>query len=102
MFSDESKLSSMEQDQQLFNIQVSIIVAIYNVEPYLERCIRAIQCQTYKNLQIILVDDGSSDGCSEICDSFARLDSRITVIHKKNEGLVSARKTGLDIAGGGI
>ncbi len=83
----ESKLIS--------NPIVSVIVPVYNVEPYLERCLNSIINQTYRNLEIILVDDGSSDGSSEICDMFERQDSRICVIHKSNGGLVSARKAGI-------
>ncbi len=74
---------------------LSVIVPIYRVEKYLDRCLRSIVNQTYKNLEIILIDDGSDDSCPEICDEWGRMDSRITVIHKQNEGLVAARKTGL-------
>lgn len=74
---------------------LSVVVPVYNVAPYLERCLNSIINQTYKNLEIILVDDGSSDGSSEICDMFERQDSRICVIHKSNGGLVSARKAGI-------
>ena len=62
---------------------ISIIVPIYNVEKYLSKCIDSIVNQTYKNLEIILVDDGSSDNCPKICDEYAKKDSRIKVIHKK-------------------
>lgn len=79
---------------------VSIIVPIYNVEDYLERCIGSIIGQTYEHLQIILVDDGSTDNSSVICDNYKEKDSRIIVIHKPNGGLVSARKAGLKIAVG--
>ncbi|HCA55888.1 MAG TPA: hypothetical protein DEO95_10545, partial [Ruminococcaceae bacterium] len=65
---------------------VSIIVPIYKVEPYLEACIASIVNQTYRNLEIILVDDGSPDKCPEICDMWAQKDSRIRVIHKENGG----------------
>lgn len=74
---------------------ISIIVPIYNVAPYLERCINSIINQTYRNLEIILVDDGSTDGSSEMCDMFQQQDKRIKVIHKMNGGLVSARKAGI-------
>lgn len=77
------------------NPLISIIVPIYNVAPYLERCINSIIKQTYKNLEIILVDDGSTDESSEICDQFQQQDNRIKVIHKANGGLVSARKVGI-------
>ena len=80
--------------------QISIIVPIYNVAEYLEKCISSILTQTYKDLQIILVDDGSTDGSSQICDEYVKKDNRIEVIHKANGGLVSARKSGLQIATG--
>lgn len=79
---------------------VSVIVPIYNVEQYLERCIKSIQNQTYRNLEIILVDDGSPDNCGEICDRYATEDERIKVVHKVNGGLSDARNAGLDIAKG--
>lgn len=80
--------------------KISVIVAIYNVAPYLKKCIDSIVQQIYGNLQIILVDDGSTDESGRICDDFARLDSRIEVIHKENGGLVSARGAGLAAATG--
>ena len=76
--------------------KISIIVPIYNAEKYLSRCIESIINQTYKNLDIILVDDGSLDRCGEICDEYAESDSRVRVIHKNNEGVSSARNAGLD------
>lgn len=79
---------------------VSIIVPIYNVEPYLEQCINSICNQTYKNLQIILVNDGSTDGSTEIIKAWEEKDPRIEVIHKRNGGLVSARKAGIKRAEG--
>lgn len=79
---------------------VSVIVPIYNVEKYLKRCIDSILNQTYKNLEIILVDDGSPDKCPQICDEYAKEDDRIIVIHNKNGGVSSARNAGLDIAKG--
>lgn len=79
---------------------VSIIVPIYNVELYLDHCVQSIVDQTYKNLEIILVDDGSPDNCPAMCDSWASKDSRIKVIHKKNGGLSDARNAGLQIASG--
>ena len=72
---------------------VSVVVPIYNVEKYLGRCIESIINQTYQNLEIILVDDGSPDKCPEICDDFAKKDSRIKVVHKINAGLGMARNT---------
>ena len=79
---------------------ISIIVPVYNVEKYLIRCIESIINQTYKNIEIILVDDGSTDNSSKICDEYKNKDKRIKVIHKINGGLSSARNRGLDIAKG--
>ena len=80
--------------------KISVIVPIYNVEKYLNRCIDSITNQTYKNLEIILVDDGSPDNCGKICDEYAGNDSRIRVVHKANGGSSSARNAGLDIMTG--
>lgn len=79
---------------------LSVVVPVYNVEPYLERCIQSILNQTYKNLEVILVDDGSTDKSGLICDEYVLQDNRIKVIHKTNGGLVSARKAGAAIATG--
>ena len=79
---------------------ISVIVPVYNVEKYLRRCIDSILAQTYTNLEIILVDDGSPDNCPAICDEYAEKDSRIKVIHQQNGGLSAARNAGLDIATG--
>lgn len=79
---------------------VSIIIPIYKVEPYLRRCLNSIVNQTYVNLEIILVDDGSPDRCPAICDEYAAKDLRIIVIHKENGGLSDARNAGLDICTG--
>ena len=79
---------------------VSIIVPVYNVEAYLENCIRTLVSQTLKEIEIILVDDGSPDNCPSICDSWALKDARIKVVHKENGGLGYARNSGLEIAGG--
>lgn len=80
---------------------VSVIVPVYKVEQYLDQCVESIVNQTYKNLQIILVDDGSPDGCPQICDKWARKDCRIEVIHQENRGLSVARNSGLKQAVGG-
>ena len=79
---------------------ISVIIPVYNVELYLRRCIDSVIKQTYKNLEIILVDDGSTDKSGEICDEYASLDNRISVIHKENGGLSSARNAGLKNAHG--
>lgn len=79
---------------------ISVIVPIYNVEKYLERCVESIINQTYKNLEIILVDDGSPDNCPQMCDDYAKKDSRIKVVHKKNGGLSDARNAGMKVATG--
>lgn len=84
----------MEKDK------ISVIVPIYNVEKYIHRCIASILSQSYKNLEVILVDDGSPDNCPKLCDEYARQDTRVQVIHKSNGGLSSARNAGLDKATG--
>ena len=82
------------------NELISVIVPIYNVEKYLEKCVNSILKQTYINLEIILVDDGSPDRCPEICDKLAKTDDRIKVIHQQNGGLSKARNVGIDVAKG--
>lgn len=77
---------------------ISVIVPVFNIEKYISRCVESIIGQTYSNLQIILVDDGSIDSSGEICDAYAKRDDRIQVIHQKNGGLVIARKAGLAVA----
>jgi glycosyltransferase involved in cell wall biosynthesis len=79
---------------------ISVIVPIYNVEEYMDECVQSILSQTYSNLQIILVDDGSTDSCPQKCDVWAEKDARIQVLHKKNGGLSSARNAGLKVATG--
>lgn len=79
---------------------ISLIIPIYNVEQYLPRCVDSICFQTYRNLEIILVDDGSPDHCGEICEAYAENDSRIKVIHKENGGLSDARNAALDVCTG--
>lgn len=79
---------------------ISIIVPVYNVEAYLAKCVDSILAQTYTNLEIILVNDGSSDGCGRICDEYAKQDKRIKVIHKQNGGLSDARNVAIDVATG--
>lgn len=79
---------------------VSVIIPIYKVEAYLKRCVDSVLAQTYTNLEVILVDDGSPDGCGAICDVYAEQDSRVRVIHKVNGGLSDARNAGLKIASG--
>ncbi|MGN0437488.1 MAG: glycosyltransferase family 2 protein [Lachnospiraceae bacterium] len=82
------------------NEKLSVIIPVYNVEKYLERCVQSIREQTYRNLEIILINDGSSDGSADVCDRLAEIDSRILVIHKKNGGVSSARNEGLKICTG--
>ena len=79
---------------------VSIIIPVFNVEKYIHQCLDSVLTQTYKNLEIILVDDGSPDNCPEICDKYSLEDKRIKVIHKKNGGQSSARNAGMDIMSG--
>ena len=82
------------------NDLVSVIVPVYKVEKFLRDCIDSIINQTYRNLEILLVDDGSPDNCGAICDEYARKDSRITVFHKENGGLSDARNYALDRCNG--
>lgn len=86
----------MVMDQSL----ISVIVPIYKVQDYLDECVESIINQTYSNIEIILVDDGSPDECPNMCDAWAKKDSRIRVVHKKNGGLSSARNAGIDVANG--
>ncbi|HBI61975.1 MAG TPA: glycosyltransferase [Lachnospiraceae bacterium] len=82
------------------NFTVSIVVPVYNVETYLRECIDSLLCQSYKNIEIILIDDGSADASGNICDEYADKYDNITVVHKRNEGLGYARNTGMEAAKG--
>ena len=82
------------------NETVSVIIPVYNVEKYIRKCIESVCGQTYRNLEIILIDDGSPDKSGEICDEYAAADSRIKVIHLENGGVSRARNIGLDMATG--
>lgn len=77
-------------------MKVSVVIPVYNVQLYLHQCVDSVLGQTYKNLEVILVDDGSTDGCPAICDEYARMDSRVRVIHQANGGLSAARNTGIE------
>lgn len=85
---------------QKTNPLISLIVPVYNVENYLERCFHSLVNQTYTNLEIYLVDDGSTDSCPQLCDDYAKKDSRIKVIHKENGGLSDARNVAIDVCSG--
>lgn len=80
--------------------KVSVIIPVYNVEKYIDRCMKSVLEQSLSDIEIILINDGSTDNCPTICDDYAKKDSRIKVIHKKNQGLGFARNSGLDIATG--
>jgi glycosyltransferase involved in cell wall biosynthesis len=88
------------QDVMDNELLLSIIIPVYNVEQYLRRCLESVLNQVYKNLDIILIDDGSTDSSGNICEEYQRTDDRISVIHKKNSGLADARNTGLLVARG--
>ena len=79
---------------------ISIIIPVYNVEKYLDRCLKTVVSQTYHNLEIIIVDDGSTDSCHLLCDAWAKKDQRIKVFHKTNGGLSDARNYGVNKATG--
>ena len=81
-------------------MKISVIIPVYKVEKYLDKCVESIVNQTYKNLEIILVDDGSPDNCPAMCDEWAEKDERIRVIHKENGGVSSARNAALEVATG--
>ena len=95
-----SDFSQQDKKTVIKNPTISVIVPVYMVEDYLDECIKSILIQTYRYLEIILVDDGSTDSCPQKCDEWANKDKRICVIHKKNGGLSSARNAGLKIATG--
>lgn len=80
--------------------EVSVVVPVYKVEKFISRCVDSVLCQTFADFELILVDDGSPDGCGKICDEYAKKDSRIKVIHKSNGGLSDARNVGIDTATG--
>lgn len=86
--------------EKVANPLISIVVPVYNVQDYINRCVESLTKQTYKNLEIILVDDGSTDNSPKMCDDLAKKDNRIKVIHKKNGGVSSARNVGIDNAKG--
>ena len=79
---------------------ISVIVPVYNSERYLHRCINSILSQSYKNIEVIIVDDGSTDKSSIICDDYAKTDSRIKVFHQENQGVAAARQRGLELSSG--
>ena len=81
-------------------MKVSFVVPVYNVESYLRQCVDSILSQTYRNIEVILVDDGSPDRCPAMCDAYTQLDCRVKVLHKPNGGLSDARNTGLMVATG--
>ena len=85
-----------------FDVTVSVIVPVFNVKPYLSEALDSVLSQTYSNLEVIIVDDGSYDGSNAICDEYAKKDDRITVYHQANKGLSSARNVGLNHATGGV
>lgn len=82
------------------NMKVSVIIPVYNVEKYLFRCVKSVIDQTYENIEIILIDDGSEDNSGKLCDNYVQLDNRIKVIHQQNGGLSSARNKGIELATG--
>lgn len=96
---DEKKAKRTDMDQNgaevrdMKKIKISIIVPVYNILEYLPRCVHSLTAQTYRNLEILLVDDGSTDGTEKLCDSLAKEDERIRVFHKKNGGLFFGKKS---------
>lgn len=93
---DERKImSNKTNNKKEYEELISIIIPVYNVEKYIEKCIHSVMEQTYKNIEIIMINDGSTDNCGKICDEYAKKDNRIKVIHQKNEGVSSARNKGI-------
>ena len=82
------------------NELISVVIPVYNVETYLDACVRSVMKQTYSNIEIILVDDGATDNSGEMCDFYAKEDSRVKVIHKDNGGLSDARNCGIEVTKG--
>ncbi len=97
---NKTETIDINKENKIMNKKVSVVVPVYNVEQYLEKCIESIINQTYEDLEIILVDDGSTDVSPSICDKWKDLDSRIIVVHKENGGLSSARNAGLEVSSG--
>ena len=80
--------------------RISVIIPVYKVEEYLDRCVQSVLAQTHEDMEVLLVDDGSPDNCGALCDGYAKKDSRVRAIHRENGGLSAARNTGLDAASG--
>lgn len=93
------KLKKMSEEKREL---ISVIVPVYKVEPYLKKCVDSVLAQTYQNIEVILIDDGSPDGCGEICDEYGKKDLRIKVIHQRNAGISAARNIGVANAAGGM
>lgn len=79
---------------------ISVIIPVYNVKDYLKECIDSVIAQTYQQLEIIIIDDGSADGTAELCDLYLNMDTRIKVIHQDNQGISASRNNGIDHAAG--
>ena len=80
--------------------KISVIIPVYNVEKYLKQCVDSVLQQTYQNIEVILVEDGSSDDCPRICDEYKKIDDRVVVVHQQNGGLSVARNTGISLMTG--